>query len=143
MSYLTWSRKIVWPGSASSEEAEAAAVSVPNVAEIPLDNSPNQSFRTTIYVDGENRQFQFFFHYNEMASYWCMRITDPLTGTVLMDSVPLVTGDYPAANLLGQQVYLAIGSAWVIPEGNSELDFPDDESLGTLFRLLWGDTPDV
>jgi hypothetical protein len=51
----------------------------------------------------------------------------------------LITGFYPAANLLQQYGYLAIGSAFILNTGNAESDFPSEANL-TQFSLLWGDT---
>jgi len=75
-----------------------------------------------------------------MANYWVATIADVSTGQIILDSLPLVTGQYPAANLLGQYAYLGLGSAVVLNMENSPLDYPDSETLGTIFLLAWGDT---
>ena len=62
-------------------------------------------------------------------------------GTLLLDSLPMLTGVYPAANMLAQYVYLAIGSAYLLNVGNSDTDYPGANDLGSNFVLLWGDTP--
>jgi hypothetical protein len=73
-----------------------------------------------------------------MAGYWVMTVAD-VNGDVLADSVPLVTGWYPAANLLGQQEYLQIGEAFILNDGNSQADYPLVNDLGLNFSLLWDD----
>ena len=107
---------------------------------IPLDNSPNQNFQTTLTVDGRNITLNFHLSFNETAGYWVMTIIDPLTGSIILDSIPLVTGQYPAGNMLEPHSYLGIGSAFLINISGSPMDFPDDTNLGTDFVLLWGDT---
>jgi len=107
--------------------------------QIQLSSLPNQTFQSTISVDGNNITLQFFVRYNSIAGYWTMRITDPLTNTILIDSLPLVTGDGLAQNLLAQYSYLKIGSAYLINIDNVDPD-PTSENLGVNFVLLWGDT---
>jgi hypothetical protein len=109
---------------------------------IPLDNLHNQTFQTTIAIDGANRTFEFFIRWNELAGYWTMRITDPATDTILLDSIPLVTGQSPAHNLLGQYAYMKIGSAYLINTGANPLEDPTEDDIGINFTLVWGDTPD-
>src|SRR6478609_6018933 len=108
---------------------------------IPLDNSPMQSFDLPLRVDGDLVAVHVVLRYNEAAKYWTMSVSDQ-TGVLLVDSVPFVTGDWHAANILGQFAYLRIGAAYVINASNlSRLDFPDAETLGSDFVLIWGDTP--
>lgn len=108
---------------------------------IPLTTHPNQTFRCTIPIDGENRSLQFTLRYIEQAGYWLLSLADGNTGVPLVDNLPVLTGEYPAANLLEQYGYLKIGSAVVVPAGfgNSKLE-PNDQTLGTDFVLVWGDT---
>lgn len=141
MSYFDWQANINFTGSSASQEASSSQPTQSNLIVIPTDNSPNQSFQSTLFVDGKNLTLAFFLAYNEMAGYWVMRISDPATGEIILDSIPLITGAYPASNILDQYAYLSIGSAYVFPATASNLDFPDDSSLGTAFLLVWGDTP--
>jgi hypothetical protein len=106
---------------------------------IPLTSDPNQTMKTTVNVGGRNITLQLDIRYNDIAEYWVMMVTDPVTGTVLIDSVPLITGDYPAGNILGQYAYLGIGSAYVVPAATVAMDYPDDTNLGTDFVLVWSD----
>lgn len=108
---------------------------------IPLDNSPDQSFLTTVSVDGNNLKLKLRLRFNTTSNYWVMSITDPKTGNLLIDNIPLLTGGYPAADLLGQYKYLGLGSAMIINAGNSSLDSPDENSFANGdFLLAWGDT---
>jgi hypothetical protein len=53
----------------------------------------------------------------------------------------LLTGSYPAANVLGQYGYLAIGSLYIVsanPDPTS--DYPNWSNLGTDWLFCWGDT---
>ena len=66
---------------------------------------------------------------------------DDLTDKVLVTSIPLYSGKYPAANLLEQYSYLRIGSAWLVKVNqDTKSDYPNDMNLGTDFLLMWGDT---
>jgi hypothetical protein len=72
-----------------------------------------------------------------MAGYWDMSISD-VNGNLLVASVPLVTGWYPAANLLTQYQYLQIGNAYLLNTSESSEDYPGPSNLSQ-FTLLWGD----
>jgi len=108
---------------------------------LPLDNSPNQTLETNINVDGGVISLELCFTWNAIAGYWVMKIIDSVTGTTLLDSIPLVPGNYPAGNILGQYAYLKIGSAYIVNVANSELEWPDNKTLGTDWILAWDDTP--
>ena len=108
---------------------------------IPLTTDPNQTFQCTIPIDGENRRLIFGLSYNSAAEYWTMSITDPEERKMLVDSLPVQVGEFPAANLLGQYVHLKIGSATIVRAGPaSEHLNPSDKSLGADYFLVWGDT---
>jgi hypothetical protein len=111
----------------------------PNYSIIPLTNAPNQSMRVTIPIDGRNITLGLRFRFNNVAGYWVMAISDK-DGNSLLDGIPLLTGAYPAADLLGQYKHLGLGSACLIKRSNSPLDSPDSSTLGSLFQLAWGDT---
>lgn len=106
--------------------------------QIPLDNSPNQTFSITLNVDGNNLTLQLAIKFLAMAGYWVMSISDA-NGNLLLACVPLLTGVWPAANLLSQFGYLKIGSAYVVSYG-ATIDYPDSTTLGSQFELWWGDT---
>jgi len=107
---------------------------------IPLTSDPDQTFNCTIPVDGKNIALSLRLRYNTAANYWVLTIADPKTGVVILDSIPILTGDYPAADILGQYKYLGLGSAGVLKMGGCVTDYPDSISLGTDFVLVWGDT---
>lgn len=107
---------------------------------IPLTTDPDQSFTMTLPIDGKNLTFDLRLRYNTEAKFWLLSITDSVTETLLLDSIPLVTGDYPAANILSQYKYLNIGSIVIVPNGSSATGDPDDTNLGTEYYMAWGDT---
>ncbi len=109
---------------------------------IPLTSSPNQSFSSTLQVDGAPLTLNFRVKWNAMAGYWVMSISNS-QGILLVDSIPLVTGFYPGANLLAQFAHLQIGSLYILNEGTTDLDYPDQSTLGTGFQVLWSDTAQV
>lgn len=105
---------------------------------IPLTSDPDQSFACTIPVNGENLKLGFRVKYNTVGDYWALSIYDK-SKKCLINSLPLVYSEYPAANLLDAYDYLKIGSACLVKVGNSTTDRPDDTNLGTDFLLVWGD----
>lgn len=110
---------------------------------IPLSNAPNQSFTVTLQVDGAPLTLNLAISWNAMAGYWVMSISNS-TGVLLLDSLPLVTGWYPAANVLAQYAYLKIGSCFILnQQGNQFSDYPGVNNLGSGYVLLWDDTPVV
>jgi hypothetical protein len=114
--------------------------SVPEDGQIvPLTSAPNQSFATTLQVDGAPLTLNLTIRWNEMAGYWVMSISDS-ADDLLLDGIPLITGWYPAGNLLAQYNYLHIGSAFIINVGNSNSDYPGQNDLGSAFILVWDDT---
>jgi hypothetical protein len=107
---------------------------------VPVTNAPNQVLTVPLSIDGTTITLKLRITYNEIAQYWVMGIADRL-GNVLIDSIPLLTGVYPASNLLAQYRYLGIGSAFVINASGTPQDSPDKNTLGSDFVLVWGDTP--
>lgn len=134
---------------------------------LPVRNTPNQQFTALLEVDGVPLTVNVHLSYNEMAGYWIMAIFD-INNNLLIDSVPVLTGSYPAANLLEQQRYMQIGSWYVINLGNiypttlegvgygqgpygggpyggqqgqGGEDYPDDSNLGIQFQMWVSDTP--
>ena len=69
---------------------------------VPLTCDPNQTFNSTLSIDGKNKNLKFKVSYKSVAQYWVMTIIDGNTGDIILDSMPLMTGDYPAANVLEQ-----------------------------------------
>jgi hypothetical protein len=107
---------------------------------VPLSSNPNQSFLANLTVDGAALKLNLSFRFNEIAQYWTMSVADVNNVTILA-SVPLLTGSWPAANILGQYRYKQIGSCYLlnVTNGGSDLDNPTGQNLGTDFILLWGD----
>jgi len=138
-----------------------------NLQQVPVTNAPNQKFTASLQVDVSTLYLNLAIRYNEMAGYWVMDISDS-NNNLLVASTPLITGLWPAGNLLQQQAYLRIGSAYIVNVSNkvpigtkglgygeggygegpyggipgfAGVDYPDNTNLGTDFQLWWGDTP--
>jgi hypothetical protein len=111
-----------------------------NLQQIPLSPDPNQSFRSTLTVDGKNIDLNFQLRWNAQARYWAMTIIDPLTGDYLVDSIPLSAGVQPTVNLLQPYRYLKIGSCYIVNISNLPSEYPNDTNLGVDYIMLWGDT---
>lgn len=105
---------------------------------IPLTNAPNQTMTITLPINSANITLGITVRYNLVANYWTMTVSDQF-GDILLDSLPLVPGAYPAADILGQYGYLGIGSAFVVNASNTDLDIPNDSTLGVDHFLMWGD----
>jgi hypothetical protein len=106
---------------------------------IPLTNAPNQQLSVALNVDGAVLRLNLAITFSEMAQYWLMSISDA-QNNLLLSGIPLITGAWPAANLLAQQAYMKIGSCYVINLGMVSDDYPTETELGTGFLLLWDDT---
>ncbi|MBG9773571.1 hypothetical protein ABD71_10965 [Brevibacillus laterosporus] len=65
-------------------------------------------------------------------------ITDHETGKMLVDAIPLLPSEYPAANLLDSHSYLKIGKA-VIVSLNGDNSMPTFDSLGKEHLVVWSD----
>lgn len=105
---------------------------------VPLSSAPVQTFTCQLQVNGQPLTLQYRVAWSSMAGYWVMTVFD-VNGNILVDSVPLITGWWPAANLLAQQGYLQIGEAFILNNGNSEADYPLVNDLGVSWSLLWDD----
>jgi hypothetical protein len=105
---------------------------------VPLTSSPNQVLTTTLTVNRQQLTVQLRVAYNPQGGFWTMDIADKL-GNPILYAVPLITGMWPGANILGPYEYLNIGSAYVINQNGAASDFPNNTDLGVDFVLLWAD----
>lgn len=103
---------------------------------VPLTTAANQTFTSTIPVDGHKLKFFFFLRYNTEQKSWILDLFDS-NKQPLIHSLPLVCG----LNILEQYSYLNIGSAYVVKlDSNINGDRPNEYNLGKEFILVWGDT---
>lgn len=99
----------------------------------------NQTLSCQLSIDGTNKTLTLTITYNTPAGYWFMAVKDS-NGNKLLDAVPLLASDYPAADILGQYTYLGIGSAAIVPASSLPSVTLDDTNLGTEFFLIWTNT---
>jgi hypothetical protein len=105
---------------------------------VPLTPLPNQTLSVTLNINNLPLTLQMFQYYNRVAGFWAIDIYSQ-TGVPLASSVPLLTGDWPAANILAPYEYLQIGEAYVINQNGGVTDWPTTSNLGGGFVLLWTD----
>jgi len=108
--------------------------------EIPLTCAPDcyQSFTLTMNeseADKENITLELRLRYLDRYDIWLADVRNLATNAVLCAGVPLVLG----VNLLGQAGYLGAGEAYVMQALPTELEHPDNKTLGSTFVLVWGD----
>jgi len=100
---------------------------------IPLTNDPNNTLKFAITIGTTSYTLSLFLAYNTVAGYWTMTISDAKTSTVLLSSIPLLTG----CNLLKQYAYMELGEAYIVNIDNNSNDSPNNTNLGTAFVLRW------
>jgi hypothetical protein len=113
--------------------------------EIPLTNRYNQELTTIISLNDLNVGFRFNIKWNKTANYWVMTVTDIAEDTILIDSLPLVTGKLYTSSLdiLRKLGYLNIGKCYVVPRVSKPTsDYPNETNLNSDFALVWGDDSD-
>jgi hypothetical protein len=105
---------------------------------IPLTSDPNQTFKAKVPIGGDNVSLTYEVSYNEVAGCWLMAILKD--GAPLLASLPLIPGDWPAENILGQYEYLGIGGAYIVPASQSpQEEWPGADTLGGGWLLVWSD----
>lgn len=105
---------------------------------IPLTNSPNQSLQVSLAINGGTLTLNLTFSYNEIAQFWAMGVFDS-NYNPLVSAVPLLTGQWPGANVLAPYEHLKIGAAYVIAQNGAQSPWPTSSDLGSQFYLLWSD----
>lgn len=106
---------------------------------IPLNNSPNQKFNTTVYVNGENIDLEIELNYNSVAGYWCMTVTKVVTGEILFTQLPLLFSYDDYANIATQMQYKLFGSVYCVAIQPTKASRPYDNDLGSNYILVWSD----
>ena len=104
--------------------------------EIPLTTTPFDQKTFKLTLDGErNINILLKLRYYDLYELCVADVCDNSTGEELITGMPLV----PGIDLLEQYAYLNIGSAQIVAVGPTELQQPDNETLGSAWVLLWGD----
>lgn len=113
-----------------------------NYQEVPLTSALNQTMQLNLTVDGNPLVLNIGVQWSVSGGQWLMSIADS-GNNPLIESLPLLTGGYPAANLLAQYGYMRIGSLWLLATGQNATAgdaSPTSQNLTTEYTLLWGDT---
>lgn len=106
---------------------------------IPVSNYPNQTFVTTVPVNGQNKSFKFHLWYNYKSEYWLLTLSDVETETVIFENLPLVSSNGQFYNILSQLQHLCIGMCIMLPVVDDKKSQANDKNLGTSYVMIWGD----
>ena len=101
---------------------------------IPLTNAPDTTQDFKITIGNENKHIKLVLRYLDRFNLWIADIIDYPTDIPLANCVPFVTGE----NFLGQYRYLGIGEAYIVNQYPTDLQHPDNKTLGNTFLLVWG-----
>ncbi len=104
---------------------------------VSLNPSPNHTLRAALTVNGAALTLNLALRWNAQSGFWALDIADQ-AGNPLVSSVPLLTGIWPAANILAPYDYLKIGSAYIVNQSGADGE-PDETNLGASYLLLWDD----
>ena len=106
---------------------------------IPLTNSPNQKFTTTVPVNEGNIDFDIELRYNEIAEYWTMTLIDTQSRQIIFSQLPLLSSFFEYANIAHQFQYKNIGSIYIVPMQMTKACRPNNIDIGKKYILIWGD----
>lgn len=107
---------------------------------VPLTNSPNQTFTSTIPVDGINITFRFKLWYNYQAKYWLLSLSNWRTGEEYFVNLPLLWSRNKFGDILWQLKYKNIGMCFILPVSEDELSAPGEENIGKDYWMIWEDS---
>lgn len=96
---------------------------------LPITAGTNQTFTTTLPVNGGNVTLRMALTWNDAGGYWALTIWTG-SGTLLLDGVAVVPGNFPAANFLAPWDYLGIGAAYLVAGTTSLGSYPTFDNLG-------------
>ena len=106
---------------------------------VPLTNSPNQSFKCIIPVNGNNIKFKFNLWYNYSAKYWLITAVNLLTGEEYFSNLPLLTSYGKYSDILHQLDYKGIGCCIIVPMEDEFTGQANDQNIGKTYIMIWGD----
>ena len=106
---------------------------------VPLTNSPNQSFKCIIPVNGNNIKFKFNLWYNYSAKYWLITAVNLLTGEEYFSNLPLLTSYGKYSDILYQLDYKGIGCCIMVPMEDEFTGQANDQNIGKTYIMIWGD----
>lgn len=114
------------------------------LSQLPVTSQFNQTFNVSLPIGNVNRNFQFFFYWNDEAEYWQFNLFDRDQDLKqILCGEPVYTIDWPYNNILSAYTYKDIGSLYVVNLSGTTESRPNSMQLGNDFLLIWGDTPVV
>lgn len=109
---------------------------------VPLTNSPDQSFETTLNINGQNKNLGLRIRYNVIEKYWWLSVSDAETNELKIDNIVLYCGHLKSNDLLKPYAYLGLGSLFLMPKTDYNPVYPKEDNLKSEYLLIWGDTLD-
>ena len=106
---------------------------------VPLTNAPNQTFKCTIPVNGNNIKFRFTLWYNYAAEYWLITAYNLSTGEEYFSNLPLLSSYGSYADILHQLDYKGIGCCIMVPLEDEFTGQVDENNIGKSYVMVWGD----
>lgn len=101
---------------------------------IPLTNTPDSTQDFKITIGSENKHIKLVLRYLDRFNVWVADIIDYPSDIPLINCHPFLTGE----NILEQYKYLGIGEAYIVNQYPTDLQQPDNTTLGNTFLLVWG-----
>lgn len=98
-----------------------------------MSNSPNNTMRVYVKVDGKTREFVLTTRYREVCKYWTLDIAD-INGNYLLVNVPMLSME----NILEPFEYLGIGGIVLVDMNNTGKAAADASELGDSVKFVWG-----
>lgn len=105
---------------------------------ISLSGLPNQIIAVSLSLNDGIVSLNLKQYYNRIGGFWALDVYDQ-QGNLLVASLPLITGDWPAGNIMAPHDYLQIGQWFIINLTAAQTDFPTSQNIGSGFTLLIDD----
>lgn len=101
--------------------------------ELRIKNTPNNTFKAQVIVDGKRKELVITTRYREVCKYWTMDVRDA-AGNDIVVNVPLLSG----TNILDAFKHLNLGSVVLWDFANTGKAAANAAELGNDVKMFWG-----